>query len=332
MLKSFLETLLFEQQPEEINYIFKETKKQTIIEEIDPKICPLCPDIRMDKHGDNTYICSFCNYQKTIYECDVIADEKYTQQVRYNTDNKSKQNNNIDKFLDIVSQNFPYLENRLEINQETKRIFSLIIEKNIKRSSCRISLLAILFQTIASNFYCYDIRSDDICKFFCISRKYLAEQSKLLDIYEEAGIFRFNSTNVLAELKLQYSMINHKDEVLIKIHTLRKQLRGYQDNHNLFYFTYKAVCFLIKYQLYLRTTTMTKILAILHLVLNLEKSYLNSVSIYTTAYKKITHNMRQEFLPLLSHSPIMMKKIMRLRRLFRKHGYLHCIDSINKLP
>jgi hypothetical protein len=331
-LKALLDSMI--EDDEEI--LFVPEKKHEIILDKNEKKCEEC-NIHLIKK-ENDYVCPDCCRIYNFYDNESIADEAFTIRKVRTTDKSSLK---LERFLDTVSLNFPVLgDDRLSINQETKRLFDIIVKLKIKRSSCRLGLLGCLFQTVSQR-YSHHISENQICLYFIISkdeldqqisitRSDLSEQQKNLENYFQSNLFNFSENDSIEKLKQLYPMkidASHDKDVLVLVHTYRSIFVEQKDNSNLWIFIYRLTCLLLKSQFFVCTSNITKILAVVQLIHNFPKSYLANLGITTTAYRKVTKKMRDYFKPLLSHSTVTMKKIKRIRRLFKNHGFIDLIDN-----
>jgi hypothetical protein len=332
-LKALLDSMIEEE--EEI--VFVSEKKHEIILDKNEKKCEEC-NVHLTKK-QNEYVCPDCYRIYNFYDSESIADEAFIiRKVR----TQDKTSLKLERFLDTVSLNFSSIlgDDRLSINMETKRLFDIIVKLKIKRSSCRLGLLGCLFQTVSQQFS-HHISGDQICLYFIISkddleqqisitRSDLSEQQKNLENYIQSNLFNFSENNSIEKLKQFYPMkidASHDKDVLVLVHTYRSIFVEQKDNSNLWIFIYRLTCLLLKSQFFVCTSNITKILAIVQLIYNFPKFYLSSLGITTTAYRKVTKKMREYFKPLLSHSTVTMKKVKRIRRLFKNHGFIDRIDN-----
>jgi hypothetical protein len=332
-LREFLNQIISD-NPIEDTYNFRtEPVKNTIIKNDDHMRCSIC-DYRtnFNKIEEYTYSCDRCGFIVTLHDSQTFADQEISYAPKKKKpyyDNNKRSSNKIEIFLDVISKEFKQISNhRLEINAEVKRIFELIVSKKIKRSTCRISLIAIIFIKVCLA-YSIELKLDHVCRIFMISRHYLSQEMKLLDLYEERNIFSYTQNNMIDELKKKYPMRrpeNHNEEILIKVETLRNTFNQ-SDDWNLFIFVYKLVLLIIKNQFFIRTSHDTKALAILVLVKRYTRQQLREYGIESTAYKNVVKVMREQFLPLYAHSPVQLKKIKRIRRLFKIFGYISALDN-----
>ena len=330
-LREFLNQIISDNEPEHTYNFRIEPVKSNVIKNDDHLLCSICNyKTNFNKIEEYTYSCDRCGLIITLNDSQTFADQEisFVKKKKPYYENSKRSSNKIEIFLDVISKEFKQIANhRLEINAEVKRIFELIVSKKIKRSTCRISLIAIIFIKVALA-YSIELKLDHVCRIFMITRHYLSQEMKLLDLYEERNIFSYTQNNMIDELKKKYPMRrleSHNDEILVKIETLRETFRS--DDQNLWIFIYKLVLLIIKYQYFIRTSHDTKALAILVLVKRYNRQQLREYGIESTAYKNVVKVMREQFLPLYSHSPVQMKKIKRIRRLFKIFGYISALDN-----